>query len=171
MKDAKPSQGSDYMRAGHYWALVKKCKCGTTRKNNGFYANELEILRVLDDANGVGHKDNEEVTHMVMAGDMFLGDVKQFICAILGYQPDDVDEDICMDVTKMDGEDAQPLKWMVVEVKGKEQPTKAGGIFTKISYQREVPLDEVLEKCEEKTIEKAFPDEVLASLLEASAAE
>jgi hypothetical protein len=141
--NAKVSQGDgNYVRPGHYYARLNAVKLTQKFTGEQFLAVEMTVVSVLDDDEGRGHKVGEDTTHLMKAASpSFLGNVKAFIAATLGCSPDEVDQNSADRVTS----DEQPLAGIVVELVGRQITTKAGKPFTKVTYKREVPPDELNE--------------------------
>lgn len=177
MKDAKLRVDANYVRAGHYFFLINKCKTDQNRKRVDFAAVEMTAVAVLDDDNGSGHRIGEDVSWLVMSdNDFFLSDILTFICNVMGVDPNDLDEKDRMEAaesvfeSKEDKDHAQPLAGMVVEVKGRDVKLKnSDGMFTKVSFVRAVPALELIERLDDKTKERYFPNDVLQELAEAEA--
>ena len=164
MKKAKGRANSNYVRGGHYWANITLVKADANRTGDEFVAIEMQIVKVVDDYEGKGHRLNEEVTHMLMTRhDSFMGNIKSFISKVLDIPQADVDEDAAEAVVAAD----QPLANTVCEFRAREVMTKKNTPFTQIDYVREVPIDEVASECEDGVLDVAFPKGVLEALLAA----
>lgn len=168
LKEAKARVGSDWLSEGHYWCMIQRVKIDENRTNQAAFFIEMVTLKILDDADGKGHRrPGIDVTHAIWQRfDSFLGNVKQFLTVVLDEDPNDID----MEHVEMVIEDDQPLSGTVVEVKGTQILTKAGKPFTRIDYVREVPAVELAEGLDAETIERYFPGDRLQKLIELEAA-
>lgn len=138
--DARVSGDGNWVRPGHYFARINGVKLTKKFTGEHFLAVEMQIVQALDDDEGTGHRVGEDVTHLMKASSpSFLGNVKQFVSATLGCSPDEVGKAEADRVTS----DEQPLAGIVVEFVGREITTKAGRPFTKVTYKREVPTNEI----------------------------
>lgn len=151
----KATQGSNYLRAGHYYMLLRGVKLGQNRKGRDFVAIEMTCLHVFDDDNGRGHKINEDTTHMLMCdSDPFLPNFKAFVSAALDCDESEINEESCIEITGND----QPLAGLVVEVQGTEIVTQKGNPFTRISYKGAVSEDLLSKTLPQDLQDRYFPD-------------
>lgn len=138
--DAKPSASGNYIRPGHYFARIDGVRLVKKFTGEDFLAIEMNVVQVLDDEDGTGHRVGEDITHLLKSTQpSFLGNVKQFICATLGCSPDEVGKAEADRVTS----DEQPLAGIVIEFVARTTTTRAGKPFTKVTYKREVPAGEI----------------------------
>lgn len=139
IKDAKVSpEGNYFKHPSHVWVEVHGVKIVKKFTGEQFVAIEVKVVRVLDE--DTPHKVGEDVTHLLkVSSPSFLGNFKGFVCAALGCEPDEVDQAAADRVTS----DEQPLSGIVLEVTAREITTRAGNPFTKVTYKREVPPEEV----------------------------
>jgi len=154
---AKTRTASNYVRAGIYWAVIKRCKVDQSRKGDSFFAIEMQIVRVLDNDDGRGHSPREEVTHMLMTKhDSFLGNVKAFVANVLGLPDSQVGADEAVAVAGPD----QPLTNTICEFHARDIMTRSNKPFTQIDYKREVPFAEAMEHMDPDTIGFCFPGDM-----------
>jgi hypothetical protein len=155
IKDVKVGKNFEYLRGGHYWLAIRQCKVGEDRKFNKFFAVEFTVVRVLDDNNGAGHVAGDEVSWMVKrTSDYFLREVKGFIAAVTGLPSDEIDAPECEEVCAMDGDNPQPLKYAIVEVRGNDNPVERENgqvtLYWRGRFIKEIPLMEAIEKIEDE---------------------
>ena len=149
VSQARPNVDANYVRPGRYWLRIDNCKVGTSRKHVPFCANEMTVVHVFDNSNGTGHRVGEQVTDMMMRdNDYFLSDIQGFVGHVLDVEPAAVTEQDCGAIYGPE----QPLRGLCVELNAREiqtrninQQTGQPGVFTKISYVREVPATELLQ--------------------------
>lgn len=167
IKTAKGRIDANYIRDGRYWTAIRRIKCDKSRQGDVFVAIEQVVVKVLDNADGKGHRVGEEVTHMLMMRhDSFLGNIKAFIANVLDMPEAEIGEQEAMEIC----DDTQPLTNTVVEVKGRTVETKKGNPFTQVDYIREVPILEAANDMDPDAVAIAFPGNVLDQLI-ANAAE
>jgi hypothetical protein len=172
LKGAKVRVDANYMRAGHYYMVIDKCKTGRNWKNIDFAAVEMTVVHVLDDNNGEGHKLGESPSWLAMSDSMyFASDILTFICNVMGLDPNELSDDERVNAAEMvfasedDHEHDQPLAGTVVEVKARDVKIKdSDKMFTKVTFCREVPASELLERLSEEEINRFFPNDALKNL-------
>jgi len=131
IESAKVSNEGNWVRPGRYTATVVAVKM--VKKFNGeqFVAIELKIASVLDDEGGIGHKVNEDVTHLLkVSNPSFLGNFKQFASTALGCESSDLGKKDADRITS----DEQPLAGIDVSLTARQITTKKGSPFTKVMY-------------------------------------
>lgn len=163
VESANVGMQAEYLKPGTYWIKVGGCKIGRNWKHEDYAAIEGEVVRVLDNDYGRGHRMHESVTDMVKRSSMyFLSDCKAFTAAALGIDPASVTEQQVNDVYGPQ----QPLTagQTVMEVVAREQMTKQQTPFTKVSWKRAVPAAELLLFLDNETRERHFPNGVLQQI-------
>lgn len=172
LKDAKLRVDANYVRPGHYLMRIDKCKTAENRKHEDFCAVEMTCVHVMDDDNGAGHKPGEEPSWLTMVkSDYFASDILTFICNVMGLDPNDLSEKERIEAAEMvfgeedDKDHDQPLSGTVVEVKARAVKLKdSDKDFTKVSWCREVPASELIERLSDDEKAKFFPGDVLEKL-------
>jgi len=165
MKDAKSSIRANYVRPGHYWALLNASKVIKTRAKGWAVVNEMICLKIFSDGEGFAdgrcHREGEEFSHMMLKmHDSFLGNMKAFIKGVLQVDSDeDIDDSVCWEIT---GEE-QPLSGLVVELRVVNVTTREGNPFTAPDYVRPVTADELEEELSPELVRRFFPDNGLAA--------
>ena len=154
---ATASRRASYEKPGHYIQMIERVKSDETRKNELFLAIEKRIVVAIE---GV-HTTGEQVTHMMMKKhDSFLPNVKAFLADILDINEEShSDEDFeqaMIDICCEEGETANPLGQMFIEVENQDVMTKANKPFTVINYKREVPAKEIAEYITDGDIDAAL---------------
>lgn len=166
IKGAKASLDALYFVPGLYWCRIDKMKVDKNRKNIGFCATETTIVKVLDDNEGRALKAGMTPSHLIMQdSDYFLGEVKALIANVMGLSQDQVEEEHAEQIYGPE----QPFAGMVVEIRARNIVTKNNTDFTKITYVREVPATELIERLTEEEKERFFPGGVLEELAAAAA--
>ena len=168
LKSAKINRDFTYVGEGRYWLRIDKCKQDLTRTKIPFVAIDMTVVAVLPNPDPRGHNVHavgDEVTRYIGAGDYFDADVAQFLTAVLGCKPEELEEAQVEAV--FDPKGSQPLAGMVVEmnnktrvVEDKENPT-AVKEFSKPRFVREVPAAEALKTLPADVIKKFFPGDAL----------
>jgi len=159
--NAKSRIAANYVRPGRYWAKINRCKAGQNRNGDSFVAIEMTTLLVIDNDEGRGHRETEEITHLLMVRhDSFLGNIKAFVANTLGLPEEEVTEENAMLIV---GDD-QPLANTCVEFFAVNVKTKKNYDFTQIDYKREVPISEVEQNCSPQTLSVVFPGDLLQQL-------
>lgn len=154
LKSAKPILDSEYMKPGHYWLLLNRCKVDENRKHESFVANEFTVVHVLDNAVGMGFSVGASATHLTMQkSDYFFSEVRTFVSKVMGVAFEDVGEDEALLVYGPD----QPLAGMIVEAVCQQVMTKEGKPFVKTLYRREVPPAEALGILPPNIVSRFFP--------------
>ena len=161
MEQAKAHLGVIYCRSGRYWGVIRKCKLDKNRKMIIYAAVEQSIVRVLDSAQGLGHRQGEEVTFYTSRDkDYFLSDIKSFICGVSGEPEESITQAVCEQVFGPQN----PFQYMTVEWSGQDITTKQGTSFTRITWHREVPAAEVLQTLTPQELNMYYPAGVLQTL-------
>lgn len=140
MENAKASEGGNYEREGHYIERINRIKIGRSRKDKDFVAFEKTVIHVFDDGGGRGHKEGEDVTHMVTktGNDMFFPNMKSIFSALAGCPAEHVTPQIAESII------AQNLcNGMYIECANRLITTKKGGVFTEIKYKKQVTPHEL----------------------------
>jgi hypothetical protein len=140
MEHAKASEGGNYEREGHYIERINRIKIGRSRKDKDFVAFEKTVIHVFDDGGGRGHKEGEDVTHMVTktGNDMFFPNMKSIFSALAGCPAEHVTPQIAESII------AQNLcNGMYIECANRLITTKKGGVFTEIKYKKQVTPHEL----------------------------
>jgi len=131
IEDAKVSNEGNWVRPGKYTASVVAVKLVKKFNGDQFLAIELKIATVADDADGVGHKVDEDVTHLMkVSNPSFLGNFKQFASTALGCEADDLGKAEADRVTS----DEQPLAGIEIGLTARQIVTQKGNPFTKVMY-------------------------------------
>lgn len=143
---AQASRRASYEKPGHYIQMIERVKADKTRKDEYFLAIEKRIVIAVE---GI-HKTGEQVTHMMMKKhDSFLPNVKAFLADVLDINEeshnDEDFEQAMIDICEEEGDTANPLGQMFIEVENKDVMTKVNKPFTVINYKREVPAKEIAE--------------------------
>lgn len=157
IKDAKVGFGRGYEKNGMYLQRIDRVKQGKTRRGREFLAIEKTVIKVIDDFEGTGHREGEEITHMLMTdSDYFLANFKEFIATCFDADPQaaEVDESDCEAAVS----EQQPLAGIVLEMFNKDIQTKDGKPFTKVGYKRRVPQAEIVEVIDPENLAKFFPN-------------
>lgn len=135
IENAKSTEGGNWVSPGRYQAELGAVKMVKNRSKKELLAIESTITKVIDNANGAGHRVGEEIVHFLKVElDSFLGNAKQFISAALTCHPDNVGSDQADFVVS----DEQPLAGIVVEFTAINIKTKANNDFTKVMYVGQV---------------------------------
>ena len=88
---AKASNDSNYVRAGTYEAELGKVELTKNHAKVEFLAIEMTVTKVIDDDDGKGHKEGEDITHLMkVQNTSFLGNFKQFAASALSCDADQV---------------------------------------------------------------------------------
>jgi len=154
-KKAKPSGGGDWQKPGHYYQILRAVKMQRTRKGDEGFMVESTVIHVFDDVDGTGHRVGADATHaMWTKHDSFYGNVKEFVCAVLGCSQEEANTDQVFEVLAED----QPLADMVIEVKAREITTRAGNPFTKVGYEREVSAQDLASTLSDEAKRLYVPD-------------
>ena len=129
--DAKMGQAGNWVRPGRYTAKIVAVKLVKKFNGDEFVAIEMQVLTVIDDEKGTGHKVEEEITHLMkVRNPSFLGSFKQFASVALGCEADDLDKAAADKITS----DEQPLAGIDIAFTARQKSTKAGGQFTLVMY-------------------------------------
>lgn len=161
IRNAKVSLGASYCKTGRYWGVIRVCKLDQSRKGIIFAAVEMAIVNVIDNAQGLGHRIGEEVSYYTdKSSEYFLSDIKGFIAAATGEDPDSITEEACAMVFGPQN----PLQMTTVEWSGRDITTKTGGNYTKISFHREVPASEVMATLPPDMQANFYPQGILQQL-------
>jgi hypothetical protein len=159
IKNAPRRLDSNYEKPGTYWERIDACKDGKSRKGDDFVVLEKTVIRVIDDAEGEGHRLGENISHMLMKKyDSFLSNVKTIIANIMDIPGDEVTEALCEEVFCPES----IIGGFVVECSNRNIVTKKGTDFTAITYKREVPPQEVLETLSEEDVERFFKTDTMS---------
>lgn len=168
VEEAKASFDTNYVRRGHYLALITRVKADSTRKDEDFVAVEMTILHTYNDGDGKDlqddpelemgnkwHRTGEDTSHLMMAKhESFLSNLKAFIANVMGVDPAEVTKATCVKAC----DDDQPMAGRVVELKNRVIKTRAGKDFTKVSYSREVEPAEYAPVIDKAVINRYLPD-------------
>ena len=161
---ARPPMQANYCGVGTYLAQINKAFIRPNRKRELGAIVEMKICHVLDDGQGRGHRVGDEVSwYMKVSSEYFLGEARMFVANSIGADFNEIDEDTCNRVFS----DENPLGGCFVEWKGTEVATKAGGVFTKIKFARNVPAAEIKASMDPVAVNHLFPNGALDVLVEA----
>lgn len=127
IKEASVTEGGQYVLPGMYRAQINYCKQKTTRKGIGMVAVELRVLESTNPDRPVGSDMSWVVT---MDKDAAMGNVKQFIAAVMGIDPKEVD----VPGAEMIFSEANPLKGKFIRISAFNKPTKEGKDFTRVWF-------------------------------------
>ena len=170
---AKASLDPTYCLPGKYIARIGDAKVDKTRAGDVFFALEMTVLEVIDNAyqerTGVdgndqpvvvtktGHRKGDPVSHFIpnygKGKDLFLPNIKAMLNSVLAFRgislDDMTDEQVLNFVKTVVGPD-QPLQGLVVEWHGNLREKKTSTMaqpdyFTRVAYQRTL-LDPELEE-------------------------
>ena len=159
---AKPPMQATYCSVGQYLAQIVKAHVKQNRKREPGAIVEMRICRVLDDAQGRGHQVGDEVTwYCKVSNEYFLGEARMLVANSIGAPFQSIDEATCDRVFS----DENPLAGCFVEWKGTEVNTKAGGLFTKIKFIRNVPAVEIKGSMDPAALARMFPNGALDQLI------
>lgn len=172
ISNAKAGNLSNWVRCGHYLWRIDKVKVSSGHDQSGYLAIEMTCVWSFDEnahtyaANGNNdlyrpHQPGEQAVHLLSRKHQsFLGNVKQFVCAVAGLRDEQVDENVLHQIVTQD-----LLVGMVVETTAVVQMTRAGKAFTKINYRRKVPAAEtknfLLQCGAQALIDSLFPNQML----------
>ena len=159
---ATPSLSATYCGVGIYQAQIVKAFIKTTQKREQVALVEMRICNVLDDVQGRGHRVMDDVTWCIKVSNLyFLSEIRSFVAGSIGADFNTVDEATCTRVFS----DENPLAGCFVEWKGVEKPTQAGGLFTKITFVRNVPAAEIKQNMDPAVVNQMFPNGALDQLI------
>lgn len=152
IREAKNLNSTSYLRGGHYWLKIDKCKIEQAAVTPflPFPVIELTVVRVIDDNGGKGHRLGEAVARVVKNTMYIASECKAFAAVATGMEQDQIGQE---EATSIFTEN--PLAGYVIEAKPAEvlkkgrvltgDPTKdKDAQFTKPGYVRNVPMAEVL---------------------------
>lgn len=127
IKDARVSKGGVYLLPGNYLLKVETAKLIEDRHNVALLVTEHLIIQ----SDNEERKPGSHVTWMAKNNqDAFLGNVKAFLCGVLGVSEDDIDEETAEGAFDED----QPLQNQYVKAEAFEIITKKGTPFTKVLW-------------------------------------
>lgn len=168
VEKAKASFDSNYVRRGHYYALINRVKADQTRNGDKFVAIEMTILHTFGDGDGKElqgpevdladkwHAPGEDTSQLLMAKqDTFLGNFKAFIANVMGVSDTEIDSKTCEEATDPNN---QPMAGKVIELNNRVIKTRAGKDFTKVNYRREVPVAEFANVIDREVLNRYVPD-------------
>lgn len=142
MKDAQVSAGGNYFTPGIYLVEVEKVHMITTRKGADMYIVETRVLESQSPNPPEMMKDGSPAAAtkspgsspsycVPMALDSALGNIKAFLAALLGENPEEITEEVAEESIA----DSNPLKGMKVRVECTMVVTNAGRDFTKHTWR------------------------------------
>lgn len=168
MRDVKPSFGANYVKDGHYVALIRAVKQGLNRSNIPFVAIEMTVLLVLDSAQPAKMSVGEEFSHLMMCNnESFKPNFKQFVCACFGQSPEQVDDEACAAIVS----DDNPMYGMFVEFEASTIITKVKKAeFTKVIYKGAVSATELAQHIDPALANRVLGEGTLAQLVQHEAA-
>lgn len=159
---AQVNQGGNFIRGGTYLLEVEKLIMEQKRKGMCFIG-ELRVIESADTAtslkgeeikaNKVGERVGEVQNLDGKGADSAPGNIKAFVCALLGADPNATDEEELFEAlqgTEENGEHiagllepSQPMRGKLIRCEAFEKPTKAGNPFTvkNWSYVEQAPED------------------------------
>jgi hypothetical protein len=154
ISNARASIDSNYLRSGTYWMRCDRCKVDRNRKGIVFCAVEMTTVRVIDNAQGLGHSLGEQVSWYIdMNSDYFLSEVRTFVANIAGADVSQVTEAESQHVFG----DQQPFAGLCIEVSARQVNTKRNTTFTKVSFRRSVPPVEVVASLPPDIVQRVWP--------------
>jgi dihydroxyacetone kinase len=130
INEAQASKGGLYFKPGIYTVDILSCTQIRTRKKEDAFLVETEVV----ESDSAEIKKGMRPAWMVMIRDdtSALGNIKQFIATALESTEDEVTEEVAEFVTSA----KQPLKGTRMKVIAANVPTRAGGTFTKIEWEK-----------------------------------
>jgi hypothetical protein len=134
----RANQGGIFFKQGNYVVEIKKVENRTTRKGDTFII-ETEILESDNPERPAGCKPSQVIVFKPDIIETQMGDVKQFIGAVLGiedadsYVPEDGQDLDSFWEEALEGAigDDQPCAGVKLRLNCTNRATKAGGNFTK----------------------------------------
>lgn len=145
MGGTKPKQDGNYIQPGNYACRIDRVKLDKNRSGGEFVAVEMTVLHVIGTEEGrQSHKVGESISRLFCdygpGKDYFLKELKAFLLAAYGAQPDDLDDDaeavkVCTDTCDLK---LQPLAGTIVEVSAKNRVGKTGKDFTNVVFKRRI---------------------------------
>lgn len=166
---------SQYIRAGNYLCRIDKCKFGQKRSGVQFWVAEMTVVKVINDNGGQGHKQGEAVTWYIDRTSLYVGrDLRFFAANIMGVAPEMItDENLDMifnENPQLYGGRVQPFLGLTAEVNAVLIPKKNGdGVFTKVSFKREVPATELVKLLTPQEQEFYYPGGALLRMAQIEA--
>lgn len=139
IKDAKATQGGNYLKPGMYLVQVLRVNIGKTRKGVDFFAVDMKVLGSNSDEHGLGSVVNWFVG---FDKDASLGNCKAFACAVLSNalpEGQDFDESTITEEV-MEGlvaDNGKAIQGQKLRVQVTLVPTKTGGQFSRHLWFRE----------------------------------
>lgn len=162
--NAKVLKDANYVRPGHYWVKVERCRIGENRKKQELAFIEMTVIDVLDPETSV-HRVGEAITHAVRAdNDYFLPEVLAFISVAAGVDIETASDAEKEQAANMVFGDENPLGGTILELFARNIVTKENKDFTKINYRREVSYQEAAETLEEDIKNRFYPNGALDRL-------
>lgn len=155
---------AEYLKPGYYWVLFRGHKTGKSQKGQDFAAIEGDVIRVLDNGMGQGHRRGDTVTDYLgnsgNASYFFKGKILDHIAAITGMPRESVNETHANAVFGPE----QPFErnGYVGEVAVKMVTTRAQKLVTITEWKRRVPLADLVLHLDNATRDRFFPPEMLA---------
>lgn len=127
ISEAKYSEGGNYIKPGVFRLKVSKCIGKKLRTNKQAFIVEFNVI----ESDNAEHRVGSEVTWMVtMDKEPALGNIRQFIAAVMEVDIEEVNEEVAELVV---GED-NPLASKIVRASAVNITTKAGKPFTKVKF-------------------------------------
>ena len=188
MSSVKGSKDGNYVRPGRYWMQIRALKAIVTAKmaetmiwemvtiyvdpSTAAYSPALKNAKVPSAGTAPPHRVGEEVAWALQANQLSTRpNLKAALAAIL-YDGDE--EKMNADATDQDlmvlFSTPCPIANMVVEVDANLITTRAGNPFTRVTFKREVPAEEVLATVPPETLNKFFPPNYFENLIAAQVA-
>lgn len=165
MSQVRARVDREYIEAGKYWVRIDHCKVGQNRQGIPHSVVEGTVIAVLQQEGPNSHKVADEVTQVFSAKSEYCKrDIKSFVCGAMGMADAEVTDQDCMAVFMPDN----PLAFTVVEVHAYDiaKKNKPNEMFTRVSWKREVPPSEIQRGLPAVLIERFFPGNFLAKLVE-----
>lgn len=123
VQDARVGGGGVYFLQGVYQVKIKKVWMQTSRKREDFFMIDAQIIESNNDKRTAGMT----CTQMIkMSLDAALGNVKGFVAAAMGIDPDEVDEEMCEACV----EDDNPVADTIMNLEVVDIKTREGGDFS-----------------------------------------
>jgi len=179
---ATASKDANYPRAGQYYMRIESVNTDKNRKKEPILLVHLTCLHRLSNGTSCQYSGMEEHVvgeeladvYKMQGNDYFLPNVKSMLTAILGLNDAGTSDAEWMEACiEMCDEEEQPLAGMVIEMQNREvlkQNKKAEDpdcFYTKSSYKRTVPIDEIDKVLSDEVKERLFPQEDIDAILAA----
>lgn len=144
----------EFIKPGRFWGVIRDCRAFQNIKFQQRLAIDFDVIHVVDNDYGRGHKVGEKVTKMFFRENLYFArEVMAFVCNTMEVDSAQVTIEDAASVFN----GSNPLTNMIVEIYAHQKMSqKTGKMFCVVNIIRPVPAAEVLANVPPEVISRFF---------------